>query len=299
VKGTGPEGRVIEKDVARHKGAPGRPLSVTPLAAEMARQANLDLAEINGTGDGGKIIAEDVERILAQKAAAPLQSIPYSGMRKSIGDNMHASLANAAQLTAFSEVDVTEMVKFRDLVREEYKNDETVRISFNDIFILAAARALKRFPIINSTRVGDDILLHDSVHMGIAVAMPEGLIVPVLKDADKKGLLQIAEASRKLVRKARAGRLSVDDVTGGTFTITNLSMFPVDGFTPILRPPETGILGLCRVRKKPAVHNDQIVIRSMMTLSLTWDHRVVDGAPASEFLSTLGRYLEQPTLIMT
>jgi pyruvate dehydrogenase E2 component (dihydrolipoamide acetyltransferase) len=147
--------------------------------------------------------------------------------------------------------------------------------------------------------VGDEILLHDSVHMGIAVAIPEGLIVPVLKDADKKGLLQIAQESRDLVQKARTGRLSVDDVTGGTFTITNLSMFPVDGFTPILRPPETGILGLCRVRKKPAVHNDTIAIRSMMTLSLTWDHRVVDGAPASEFLSALGRYLEQPTLIMT
>jgi pyruvate dehydrogenase E2 component (dihydrolipoamide acetyltransferase) len=275
------------------------PLRITPLAADMARQANLDLAEITGTGDGGKIMVEDVERVLAQKAAAPIRAIPYSGMRKSIGDNMHASLMNAAQLTAFSEIDVTEIVRFRDLVRQEHKGDETVRVSFNDIFILAAARALKRFPIINSTRVGDDILLHESVHMGIAVAIPEGLIVPVLRDADKKRLLQIAEESRQLVQKARTGRLSVDDVTGGTFTITNLSMFPVDGFTPILRPPETGILGLCRVRKKPAVHNDQIAIRSMMTLSLTWDHRVVDGAPASEFLNTLGRYLEQPTLIMT
>ncbi len=131
------------------------------------------------------------------------------------------------------------------------------------------------------------------------IALPEGLIVPVLKDADQKGLLQIAEESRVLVRKAREGNLSVDEVTGGTFTITNLSMFPVDGFTPILRPPESGILGLCRVREKPAVYNGEIAIRSMMTVSLTWDHRVVDGAPASEFLQTLCRFLEEPTLIMT
>jgi pyruvate dehydrogenase E2 component (dihydrolipoamide acetyltransferase) len=299
IQGTGPQGRVTEKDVAGHRETAGKAPKITPLAAEMARQAGLELSEITGSGDAGKIVTEDVERALAKRAAAPLASIPYSGMRKSIGDNMHASLVNTAQLTAFTEIDVTEMVMFRDLLRKEYKNDDNIRTSFNDIFILAASRALKRFPIINSTLVGDEILLHDSVNMGIAVAVPDGLIVPVLKEADKKGLLQIAEESRELVRKARAGRLSVDEVTGGTFTITNLSMFPVDGFTPILRPPETGILGLCRVQKKPAVHNDEIAIRSMMTVSLTWDHRVVDGAPASEFLSTLGRYLEQPTLIMT
>lgn len=302
VQGSGPEGRVTEKDVSQFsEGAPAG-VRVSPLAEEMARQAGLDLSTLmgTGTGDGGKIVVADVERVLAQQAEPqPVRSIPFTGMRKSIADNMHASLANAAQLTAFSEVDVTEMVKFRDLVRKQYQNDENIRISFNDIFILAASRALKRFPIINSTLVGDEILLHGSVHMGIAVALPEGLIVPVLKDADQKGLLQIAEESRVLVRKAREGNLSVDEVTGGTFTITNLSMFPVDGFTPILRPPESGILGLCRVREKPAVYNGEIAIRSMMTVSLTWDHRVVDGAPASEFLQTLCRFLEEPTLIMT
>ena len=151
----------------------------------------------------------------------------------------------------------------------------------------------------NSTLVGDEILLHRSVHIGIAVALPEGLIVPVLRDADQKELLKIAREARILAGKARAGTLTVDEVTGGTFTISNLGIFQVDGFTPILKRPETGILGIGRIKAKPAVHNGQIAIRSMMFVSLTFDHQVVDGAPAAEFLETVVRYLENPYLILT
>ncbi len=135
--------------------------------------------------------------------------------------------------------------------------------------------------------------------MGIAVALPDGLMVPVLRDAHKKGLLQIAKEARELARKAREGTLTVDEVTGGTFTITNLSMYEVDGFTPILRPPETGILGVGRVKEKPSVHDGEICVRPMMFLSLTFDHRVVDGAPAAEFLQAVARFLQHPTLTMT
>jgi pyruvate dehydrogenase E2 component (dihydrolipoamide acetyltransferase) len=303
VAGTGPKGRVTEADVMRyHEQGPPTP-KVTPLAAEMIRQAGLDAATIQGTGEGGKITREDVERALElqkqTETALPVKSIPFSGMRKSIAENMHSSLHNTAQLTTFTEIDVTEMIRFCDTVRKEYKRDETVRISYNDIIILATSRALKHHPIMNSTLVGEEILLHDSVNMGIAVALPEGLIVPVLRDADKMGLLQIAGGARELARKARAGTLTVDEVTGGTFTISNVSMFQVDGLTPILKPPETGILGVGRVKEKPAVHNGEIAIRSMMFLNLTFDHQVVDGAPASEFLQTLARYLEDPYLIMT
>jgi pyruvate dehydrogenase E2 component (dihydrolipoamide acetyltransferase) len=303
VNGTGPKGRVIEADVMRyHEQGPPTP-KVTPLAAEMIRQAGLDAAAIQGTGEGGKITREDVERALElqkqAEATFPVKSIPFSGMRKSIAENMHSSLQNTAQLTTFTEVDVTEMIRFRDTVREEFKKDETVRISYNDIIILATSRALKHYPIMNSTLVGEEILLHDSVNMGIAVALPEGLIVPVLRDADKMGLFQIAGRARELARKAREGTLTVDEVTGGTFTISNVSMFQVDGLTPILKPPETGILGVGRVKEKPAVHNGEIAIRSMMYLNLTFDHQVVDGAPAAEFLQTLARYLENPYLIMT
>jgi pyruvate dehydrogenase E2 component (dihydrolipoamide acetyltransferase) len=303
VQGTGPEGRVKEADVVKYHEERPPPPKITPLAQEIATQAGLDVSAITGTGEAGKITKEDVQRALETKPREeeekPVQSIPFSGMRKTIADNMYASLQNTAQLSAFTEVDVTEMVEFLDLVREEYRKDETVRISFTDIIILATCRALKGFPMMNSALVGDEILLFDAVHMGIAVALPEGLIVPVLRDADQKGLLQMARESRELARKAREGTLTVDEVTGGTFTISNLSTFEVDGFTPILRPPETGILGIGRLKEKPAVYNREIAIRSMMFLSLTWDHRILDGAPANAFLETVARYLQHPTLIMT
>lgn len=246
VPGTGPGGRITEPNVIKYHEERPTPPRITPLAEEMARQTGLDLFKIVGTGERGKITKEDVERVMESKGQVgevkPSRFISYSGMRKTIGENMHASLQNTAQLTTFVEIDVTEMVRYRKLVREEYKNDETLRVSYNDIIILAASRALKRFPIMNSTMVGDRILLHDSVNMGIAVSLQEGLIVPVLRDADRKGLLQISKEARELARKAREGLLTVDDVTGGTFTISNVSMFEVDGVTLILRPPETGIL---------------------------------------------------------
>lgn len=303
VPGTGPGGRVTESDVTKvHEEGPPLP-KITPLAKEMARQAGLDISSMVGTGEGGKITREDVERALEvgalEEEVRPVQSIPFTGMRKSVAENMHASLQNAAQLTIFTEVDVTEMVSFLDLVRDEHKKDETIRVSYNDIIILITSRALRRFPAMNSTLEGDQILIHHGVNMGIAVALPDGLMVPVLRDAHKKGLLQIAKEARELARKAREGTLTVDEVTGGTFTITNLSMYEVDGFTPILRPPETGILGVGRVKEKPSVHDGEICVRPMMFLSLTFDHRVVDGAPAAEFLQAVARFLQHPTLTMT
>jgi pyruvate dehydrogenase E2 component (dihydrolipoamide acetyltransferase) len=302
VEGSGPDGRITEADVQRfHEEGPPPP-KATPLAIEMIRQEGLEATAIEGTGEGGKITREDVQRFLdSQKKAdvsAAIKIIPFSGMRRSIATNMHASLHSTAQLTVFTETDVTEMIRFRDAVRAEYKHDETVRISYNDIIILAISRALKHHPIMNSTLVGEEILLHDAVHMGVAVALPEGLIVPVLRNADRKGLLEIAAEARELARKAREGTLTVDEVTGGTFTISNLSMFEVDGLTPILKPPETGILGIGRVKGKPAVYRGEITIRSMMFLNLTFDHQVADGAPAAAFLQTVSRYLENPYLIM-
>jgi len=302
VHGTGPGGRVTETDVQRYRQQGPPAPRMTPLAEEMARQAGLDPSAVMGTGEGGKITKEDIQRILEERGGEeeiiPLRSIPFTGMRKSVAENMHASLQGTAQLTVFSEVDVTELMRFRDLLREEFKEDAHMRISYNDMVVFVTSRALKRFPVMNSTLIGDEILLHDSVHMGIAVALPAGLIVPVLRDADQKSLPRIATEARDLARKAREGTLTVDEVTGGTFTITNLSMFEVDGFTPILKPSETGILGVGRVKEKPAVYQGEIAIRSLAVLSLTFDHRVVDGAPAAEFLQTVSRYLQHPALAM-
>ena len=302
VPGTGPGGRITESDVSKYHEQGPPPPKITPLAKEMSRQAGLDVSSIAGTGEGGKITKQDVERAMEagiEEEKKPVQSIAFSGMRRAIAENMHGSLQNTAQLTLFTEVDVTETVRCLDSIREEHKNDETVRISHNDVIILITSRVLTRFPAMNSTLVGEEILLHDAVNMGIAVALPEGLMVPVLHEAHKKGLLQIAKEARGLAQKAREGTLTVDEVTGGTFTLTNLSMFEVDGFTPILRPPETGILGVGRVKKKPAVYEGEISIRPMMFLSLTFDHRVVDGAPAAEFLQALAGSLEDPSSVVT
>lgn len=310
VPGSGASGKIKEDDVRKfHEEGPPAPKN-TPVAAEMAKQEGLDIITIKGTGENGKITKEDVERALAAKTAppaatataatpSPVKSIPMAGMRKAIADNMHASLQNAAQLTAFTEADVTEMVRFRDVVRQEYKRDESVKISYNDIIIMATARTLKLHPIMNSTLVNDEILLHDAVHMGIAVALDEGLIVPKLRNADAKSLIQIGKEARELAKKAREGTLGMEEVTDGTFTITNVSMLGMDGFTPVLNPPETGILGVGRVIQKPAVFGGEITIRHMMTLSLTFDHRVADGAPAMSFLNALARRLEQPMLLLT
>ncbi len=248
-----------------------------------------------------------MEKALAAREAVPalpaevpaVRSLPYAGMRRAIAANMHGSLQNTAQLTMFNEVDVTECLRFLELVRREYRQDETVRVSLNDIIALAVSRALKRHPLLNSNLAGEEILVFDAVHLGVAVALPEGLIVPVVRDADRKGLLQIAKEVRGLAQKARQGGLAVDEVTGGTFTISNLNGLGAEGFTPVLKPPETAILGVGRVKDKPAVHEGQIAIRSLMYLSLTFDHQVVDGAPAAEFLATLARYLENPYLIMS
>jgi pyruvate dehydrogenase E2 component (dihydrolipoamide acetyltransferase) len=265
----------------------------------------LDVSTITGTGTRGKITKADVEEALSKKTTLPgeasggVTSMPYNGMRKGIGDNMLFSLQNAAQLTGFAEVDVTDMVRFRDVMREEYKQDQSVKISYNDILILAVSRALTLHPIMNSTHVDDEIRLHDSFNIGIAVSISNGLIVPVLRNAHQKGLLQIAREARTLAAKAREGTLSIEDVSGGTFTISNTSMIEIDGFTPILRPPETGILGIGRVKRKPAEYKDEIALRWMTVLSLTYNHCVVDGAPAHSFLATVGRYLQKPYLIMS
>jgi pyruvate dehydrogenase E2 component (dihydrolipoamide acetyltransferase) len=302
VPGSGPEGRVRENDIVKFHEEGPRPPKTTPVAAEMARQAGLDLSTISGTGESGKITKDDVQRALAvktaEKDAEPTQSIPLAGMRKTIAENMYASLKNTAQLTIFTEVDVTETVRFRDLLLEERKAGDEVKVSYTDIIIVATSRALKQFPIMNSTLLGEEIVLHSGVNMGIAVAVADGLIVPVLREADKKRLFEITRDSRELIRKAREGSLGVNEVTGGTFTITTLGIFGIDGFTPILRPPETGILGVGRIQEKPAVYQGQIAIRSMMYLSLTFDHRVVDGAPASEFLQRLSTYVQYPALLL-
>jgi len=200
------------------------------------------------------------------------------GMRKSIAERMFKSLQSSAQLTITTEVDVTPLVARREQLKEQFG------LTYTDMLIEAVAGALVAHPRLRVTAEGDVIQQHNEINVGIAVALEEGLIVPVVRHADKKSLQQIAEESRLLAEKARTGSLSVDDVREGIFTITNLGMYDVDAFTPIINQPQVTILGVGRIVQKPAVHDGQVAIRSMMVLSLTFDHRIVDGAPAAAFL---------------
>jgi len=314
VTGTGPDGRIVEGDVrARHE-LVGK-IRITPLAAAVAAKAGLDISTLTGTGEGGKIVREDVDRVLhPEKFAAAAQSsglssgqpasadvpcsVPMEGMRKIIADNMMGSLQNSAQLTLVSEADVTACVDVINDFKSRNRRNKDFRLSMNDVLILAVSKALKKHPRMNATFDGATITRHAEVHMGVAVALPEGLMVPVLHNADRLGLLDIAKESRLLAGRARKGELTPDDMSGGTFTITNMAHSVVDFFTPILKPGETGILGVGRVVEKPVIRCGAIVARSMMGLSLTFDHRVEDGAPAAEFLKTLVEYLSEPALLL-
>lgn len=309
IKGSGPGGRILEADVKSYKEALGK-IKITPLAAVIARQNGVDLSTVKGTGVNGKIMREDIDRLLhpekyVEKPKKPskaqlnaIGTFPMEGMRSVIADNMMASLHDAAQLTLQSEADVTPCVELINDLKALHSREKDFRLSINDVLILATAKALKKHPRMNATFDGQNITRHGDVHMGMAVALTEGLVVPVIRDADKLNLLEIAKVARVMARKARGNELTPDDMHGGTFTITNMNHSVVDVFTPILNPGETGILGAGRVVQKPVVRAGQIVIRSMMGLSLTFDHRIEDGAPAAEFLKTLEEYLAEPTLLI-
>lgn len=302
VPGSGPNGRITENDIVKYNENKGQ-TRITPLAKAIASDKGLDVDTIKGTGDRGKITSDDVKRATGtqkedKNAPSGITAIPVAGMRKLIAGAMYESIRTTAQLSVFNEVDVTGMLEFHQQLREKYKNTEDVRVTHTDIMIMATCRALKRFPIMNSTFSNDEILLYDWVNMGIAVSVSQGLIVPTLKNADKKGLLEIARERKALVEKARDGKLLVDDVVGGTFTISNFSMYDADGATPILRRPESGILAFGGIKKKPAVYRDAIAIRSLMVVSLTFDHQVTDGAEATQFLKAVCGYLENPALMV-
>ena len=264
--------------------------SASPVARKLASELGVNLDSVEGTGPGGRITRDDVERTAhsSTKTQPPLsgaapsgERVAFRGVRKVIAERMHQSLHASAQITITAEADVTPATEFRARQSREFD------FSYTDMMIYSVARALTRHPRMNARLNGTEIVLSASANVGIAVALDEGLIVPVVNRAESKSLQEIAVESRALGEKARAGNLKLEDVTGGTFTITNLGMFGVDAFTPILNPGEAGILGVGRIIEKPAVFKGAIAKRAMLWLSLTFDHRVVDGAPAAEFLRTV------------
>lgn len=298
VEGTGPRGRITEGDVTAHadkaqpEPQPRRRQPSSPAARRLAGELGVDIESVEGTGPGGRITRDDVERA-AEAAAAQPAATPMRGMRRTIAERMYASLRDTAQLTMEMEVDMEDAVKLRTQLVAEWESDG-VRPSYTDIIIIAAAKALAKHPRMHATLADDAIQHHGAVHMGMAVALEEGLVVPVIRDADSKDLKTIAGESRELAERARSGGLGLDDMSGGTFTVTSLGMYGVDTFTPILNTPEAGILGVGRIYDGVAWLGDTPVQRKFLRLSLTWDHRVLDGAPAAEFLAEVRGYLEAP-----
>ncbi len=302
---TGPRGRVVEADVRafdeQRKAAPAVTPS-TPGARRLAASLSVDISQVNPTGPRGRVVEADVRAFAesrdAEKAPAmppglpePSRSEPLSGMRRSIAQHMSESLRSTAQLSYFQEVDVTEAQRLR---REaSVKHDTTLTIAH--VLIKACSETLKRIPVMNTVLANDAIHYFDQVNIGVAVALDDGLIVPVLRDVGNMDIYQISTATHEMAIKARGGSLSPDDVLGGTFTISVLGV--VDGFTPILNRPQSGILGVGRSVQKPVVARGEIVIREMMTLSLTADHQVIDGAMAANFMRRLQATVERPAAL--
>jgi len=299
--------------------AEGERIRISPVARKLAEEHAIDIAKVSGTGPGGRIVREDIEKAIATKEAAPAaaapppaaapaevagdrkvkQTIPLTGMRGTIAERMHRSLSVSAQLTAMGEIDMSEIIRLRNnLVAQE--NSLGTRITYTDILVFAIARILKNHPKVNASIVGNEIKIWEDINMGVATALEDGLIVPVVKHADQKSLVEISKEIKTLVEKARENKLSSDEVTGGTFTLTNLGALG-SGWTfetAIINQPESAILRVGAVTERAVVRDGQLVARPIMTYSLTYDHRVIDGAVAAKFISSFISALENPTLLL-
>jgi pyruvate/2-oxoglutarate dehydrogenase complex dihydrolipoamide acyltransferase (E2) component len=268
----------------------------SPLAKKLAKEHDINLSQITGTGRGGVITKKDVLSYLEQSRVErdDEDTIPLSGWRKVMADRMSYSLQTMAQLTTITEVDFTELITLRKNLVSEGKG----RISYTIFIVKAVAQALKEYPLLNSSLVDGKIVMKKYRNIGVAVAREkQGLVVPVIRRADEKNLSELNQILRDMVDNARTDNLSLRDVTGGTFTVTNVGPLGVTLSTPIINPPESAILGVGAITKKPVVVDDQIVIRSTAYLCLSYDHRFIDGAPAIGLLQRIKQLLQEPKLL--
>ncbi len=272
----------------------------SPWARLLAYENGIDLENVTGTGHNGSVTGRDVLRFnkehrraevqaqLPKTPAGPEHVIPLTGMRRMIAERMAESLHTMAQATLSAEVDVTEMLRLRQQFQLRPAPTPT------DIVIKAVAMALEAHPQINAMLLGDEIELLEDIHIGLAVSLPDGLLVPVVRHANRRTVADITHETRRLTSAAGAGNLTVDEVSGSTFTVINLGVSGVDFFVPIINPPETGIIGIGRIISKPVIHRGQVASRPMMILCLSFDHRVVDSHQAAAFLRAVSRLLARP-----
>ena len=316
VRGTGPGGRVVSEDVeelARTQAAK----VTSPLARRDAQQAGIDVnavqtetgyvtrrdvrEAISGQGVSGQGVAEPTASSSVSILPPGQESasiIPLKGMRGTIAARMVQSLTEMAQLTHGFEVCMDQVVELRGTLKEQYRDLGMQVPSLNDFVVRAAALALRKHPILNATIVDREIHLLRRIHMGMAVAVPGGLMVPVIRDADTLSIFELARVARDLAESCRAGSISLDALEGGSFAVTSLGTYGVDFFTPVINPGNVGILGVGRLRESGRWDDDRFVKTNVLTLSLTFDHRAVDGAPAAEFLQTIAELLARPLVLL-
>ena len=267
-------------------------MKISPLAKRLAKEKGIDVTKVNGTGPGGRIIKEDVLAFggaaVGEKIVA--KTIPVKGMRKVIAERLQKSFQTVPHFYLSTEIDMTECVKARA--------EKSPKPAFNDMIIKASALAISENPEINSSFKGDSIEIIGDINIGLAVAVDDGLIVPVIRNADKLAISDISKNRDELVKKARDGKLLPSDYEGGTFTISNLGMFEIDNFSAIVNPPQSAILAIGRIKQKPVIIDGNIGIRSMMQVTCSFDHRCIDGALGAKFLQKVKGYLEDPKDIL-
>ncbi|MBA6114729.1 2-oxoglutarate dehydrogenase complex dihydrolipoyllysine-residue succinyltransferase [Pseudomonas sp. NC26] len=292
-----------------------------PAARKLAEENGIDLASVAGTGKGGRVTKEDVVAAVANKKAAPAPAakpaaaaaapvvvaagdrtekrVPMTRLRAKIAERLVEAQSNMAMLTTFNEVDMTEVMALRSKYKDLFeKTHNGVRLGFMSFFVKAATEALKRFPAVNASIDGNDIVYHGYADVGVAVSSDRGLVVPVLRNAESMSLAEIENGIATFGKKARDGKLAIEEMTGGTFTITNGGTFGSMMSTPIVNPPQAAILGMHNIIQRPMAINGQVVIRPMMYLALSYDHRLIDGKEAVTFLVTIKNLLEDPSRLL-
>jgi len=276
-----------------------------PAVKNLAAIKSVDLSEVQGSGRGGRVLKSDVKAyadssspVTATEEAQGIRREPMSRLRKTIAARLIEAQHNAAILTTFNEVDLYEVKSLRARYRDAFEKAHGVRLGFMSFFVKACVEALKRFPIINAAIDGSDIVYHDYCDVGIAVSSPRGLVVPVLRGAEYLGLADIESSIAAFGERAKSGTLSLEDLTGGTFTITNGGVFGSMLSTPILNPPQSAILGMHKIQDRPVAMDGNVVIRPIMYLALSYDHRIIDGSDAVSFLVAIKDALEDPARLL-
>ena len=274
------------------------PIKASPLAKKLARDYGIDLSTVKGSGPGGRVLKEDVIKLAEGKETVAEKAVSLSRIEKVMVQRMEKSKREIPHFYLTVEVDFWKSRALRDDLLKEFEQREKVRVSYTDLLIKSCGRALSKFPRVNSTFEAGRITSHPEFNVGLAVATPKGLIVPVIKDVDKKNLFQIARKRKELVKKANEDRLSLEELEGAAFTLSNLGMFGIKTFIAIINPPQASLLATGEIKERPVAIDNRIEIRPTMEMTLSCDHRVMDGYLGAKFLQEIKRGLERPSLLL-